>query len=479
MKPHLALALLLTLPGCIAVGPTYKAPSEAGLQDAYLFGDGPIYSPDQAQPTPEQWWEAFSDPRIGQLVDVARDQNRDLKVAYHRLEAAKARAGAARTALLPQGGTSFSVTRQQAAQAQFAGLDGPGTAPDGPGPEFTSYQTGTQASWEIDLFGRLRRQSQSASARADEQEELLADTHRLITAQTVDTYLSLVEARHRTQVATENLQLQRRTLELTEELYALGEVPEVNVLQQRTLVRTTDVQLKEISTAVADAMASLAMVLGMSMPQMVSQFPDLFDDAIVPEIPSMSPWVALVEPEEMLRRRPDVRAAERALAAETFDIGIETAALFPQITLDGSASLTALDFSGLGDEAARGYTVGPSISWQIFSYPSLLKQRAAASAEARLALASYEQTVLQALTETDRILMLYGGSVERARLMMEAEETATRSAELIEARYREGADSLLSLLDAQRTALQTQDQAVVAKIGALRNRAGIHLTLAD
>lgn len=480
MKKTFALTLLLTLPGCIAVGPRYKAPTDAAVQDQYVYEDYSVFSSDAVEPTGELWWEAFSDPRIGEMVELARAENRDLRAAFHRLEAAQARAGAARTALLPQGGTSFGVTRQQAAQAQFAGFGGgSGAAPSGSGPEFTTYQAGVSASWEIDLFGRLRRQSQGASARAEQQAELFEDTTRLTTAQTVDTYLLLIEALNRRRVALDNLELQRQALTLTQNLYEAGEVPELNLLQQRTLVRTTEAQVKEIETAAADATASLALILGLTVPEMIGRFPMLLDPNVAPPIPSASPYIALAEPAEVLRRRPDVRAAERALAAETYDIGVETAGLFPQVSLDGGASLTALDFSDLGESSAFGYSGGPTISWQILSYPRLLRERAAASAEARAALAQYEQTVLRALTETDRALALHTGAVDRAVLLSEAEATALRSVELVEARYSAGADSLLSLLDAQRTALQTQDQAVSAKVAALRTRTAIHRVLAD
>jgi NodT family efflux transporter outer membrane factor (OMF) lipoprotein len=493
MRWYVSLAAVLSLPGCIAVGPRYDEPEIAGVQEGYVYGDEPLYAP-ASEEDPAPWWGVYSDERIGEAVLLAIAQNRDLVAAAYRLEAAEARAGAARSALLPQGGASFSVTRQKQAQAQFAGFagggdddgnqDGNGEQPagfpfGGENPAFTLYQAQTQASWEFDLFGRLRRQAQGAAARADQQAELLEDARRLTAARVVDTYLLLVEALNRRRVALDNLALQERTLELTEALYELGEVPELNLLQQRSLVRTTGAQVKQVETAAADATSALALLLGLSVPDFLARFEGLVDEEVAPPIPSAEPTVVLAQPKEVLRRRPDVRAAERALAAETYDIGVETAGLFPQVNVTGAASLTALDFSGLGEEDAFGFAYGPSISWNILSYPRLLQQRAAAKAEAGAALAAYEQAVLTALTETDRALALYAGATEQALLLARAERDAVRSAELIEARYREGADSLLSLLDAQRTALNVQDQAVSAKIAALRSRAAIHRVLAD
>jgi NodT family efflux transporter outer membrane factor (OMF) lipoprotein len=499
MRNYLWPAAALSLAGCITVGPSYEEPRIEDVQEGYVYGDEPVYRTSE-QNSVAAWWTRFSDERIAEAVRLATEQNRDLVAAAFRLEAAEARAGAARRALLPQGGASFGITRQKQARAQFAGIagggdddappsdggggeDGDGDAPPafpfGNNDPFTLYQAQAQAAWEVDLFGRIRRQAQGASARAEQQRELLADAQRLTAARVVDTYLLLVEALNRRRVALDNLALQERSLELTEALVELGEVPQLNLLQQRSLVRTTAAQVKQVETAAADATSSLALLVGLSVPDFLARFDGLVDEVVAPPIPSAEGAIVLAEPREVLRRRPDIRAAERALAAETYDIGVETAGLFPQINVTGSASLTALDFSGLGQEDAFGFAYGPSISWNILSYPQLLAQRAAAKAEAGAALAAYEQAVLTALTETDRALALHAGAREQALLLSEAERDAVRSAELIEARYREGADSLLALLDAQRTALNVQDQAVTAKIAALRTRASVHRVLAD
>ncbi|MEO1657476.1 MAG: TolC family protein [Pseudomonadota bacterium] len=481
MRKHLIIFSLLSLPGCVTVGPRYSEPEVAGVQDSYVYEDRPAFTR-EGDIASGAWWLAYSDPRIAEVVEIAREENRDLKIAYYQLEAAKARSSAVRRALLPQGTTSFDLTRQRAAQANFAGFAGGADgAPleDGSGPEFNTYNAVSNASWEIDVFGRLRRQAQAAGSRAVEQQELLDDTMRLVTAEAVDTFILLVEALNRRDVAIENLEAQRETLELTEQLVAVGEAPELDAARQRTQVLSTEAGVLEIETSAAQALASLSLLTAMTVPEFLERFPNLVTEDQAPPMPTMAEVVVLDDPEDMLRRRPDVRAAERGLAAETYDVGVEVAELFPSITLTGSASLTALEFGDLGTESAFGYTAGPSISWNILSFPRLLQDRAAARAEADAAMAEYERTVLAALTETDESLVLYNGAVERARLLNDAEVSALKSLELSEARYQEGADSLLSLLDAQRTALSTQDQAVIAKAAALRARAAVHRVLAN
>ncbi|MEM1380931.1 MAG: efflux transporter outer membrane subunit [Pseudomonadota bacterium] len=487
MLRYLYLISFLSLAACVAVGPRYAAPDPSERQEAFVYADRPIYtaneSGDEAEPI--AWWEAYSDPRIAKAVMIARERNLDLRQAAARLEGARARAGAARASLLPQGGTSFAITRQEQAQAAFAGFAGAGGGdPAAPppaieNPEFTLYQAAAQSSWEIDLFGRLRRQAQGASARADSAEQLLADTQRLITGQVVDTFILLVEALNRRRVAIENLAVQEESLRLTEQLFALGEAGEIDTLRARSQVKSTAAQVLAVETAAADSTAAFALLLGMTVPELLVTFPDLLDENVAPPMPTALGVIALREPADVLRRRPDVVAAERTLAAEIYDIGVETAGLFPQVSLDGTASLVALDFAGLSDDNAFGYSFGPNISWQILSYPALLRQRAAAKAEASAALAAFEQTVLTALTETDRALALHSGAVAQAALLTDAQRAADRARALAELRYREGADSLFALVDAQRVALETEDAAVQAQAAALRTRAAIHRVLAD
>lgn len=511
---YIGLVTILSLAGCATVGPGYDAPAPTGVQDAFVAADEDVY--DGAARDAAPWWTAFGDPTLDRLVTMARAKNRNLLEALARVEAAAARTRVAYRALLPQGGVGFGVTRQQNSVAAFAAFAGPdavggatntpgqgpgqGETPDGgtagtntpdgeaPGgggapaqPVFELYRADADLSWELDLFGRIRNQARQQRASAEGQAALAEDTARLVTARTAEAYFTYLEAVGRAEVAASNLRTQWRGLELTAALFEMGEVSEFDLARQRTVTRTTEAQLAQLRAARGQAASALALLTGETVPGLAAAVPAL----VSPEgegagaLPAPPREVALTDPAGVLRRRPDVRLAERQLAAATYGIGVQTARLFPQVTITGNANLQALSFDGLSDDGAFGFAYGPRLSWPVFSYPQLLAQVDAADAEAKAALYAYEQAVLSALTETDEALVGYARALEAEAALADAQESAARALFLAEVRYREGADSLLSFLDAQRTALQTEDQFVTSRAAALRARVAVHRALAD
>jgi NodT family efflux transporter outer membrane factor (OMF) lipoprotein len=474
---YISIVSILSLSACITAGPSYDAPPKEGIQERFVTADEAIYRAAAEDAAP--WWESFEDPVLSRLILLCREDNRDLAEAAARTEAAVARTQSAYRALLPQGDASLAVQRQQQAPAAFAGLGG--GREDGPGPvietaPFTTWNAATDLSWEIDIFGRIRNRARSADANAEAQAALLADTLRIVTARTAEAYVTYREAQAREAVAVRNLDSQREALELTQALFDLGEVSELEVARQRTQTELTAAGLEQVKSAKADAASALALLTGRTVPQLAEAVPALAGESV---LPAPAEVIAVSDPAAVLRRRPDVARAERQLAAQTYDVGVQTAQLFPQVTVSGSASLTALDFSGLGQDDAFGFAYGPRLSWPVFSYPQLLAELDAAKAETRAAAAAYQRAVLSALTETDAALVAYARSLARARYLEEAQRSAQKTLTLSEARYRAGADSLLSFLDAQRVALDTEDSFVISRAAALRARIAVHRALAD
>ena len=256
----------------------------------------------------------------------------------------------------------------------------------------------------------------------------------------------------------------------------MGELSEFDLARQRTLTRVTEAGLEQLRAARAEAVAALALLTGRTVPALAEAVPAV---TAPPPLPRPGDVIAVAEPARVLARRPDVAQAEAQLLSAVYGRRAQSAGLFPQVSLTGSASLTSLDFSGLSEEGAFGFAYGPRLSWPIFSYPQLLAQLDAQGREAEAAALAYERAALSALTETDAALAGYTRALRRARLLEDAQDSAARVLTLAEIRYREGADSLLTFLDAQRTALDTEDAFVVARASALRARIAVHRALGD
>ena len=462
----LALSSLL-ISGCLSVGPDYEPPEAGAWQDAWLAGDSDVLAPGAMRET--DWWYAFDDDHLTRLVEEAGANNRDLVQARANIAAARAAVSGARASGFPMGQLTGAVTRQQQSSASF-GADVPF--------EFspqTQYSVGAEASWEADLFGRVANSIAQAEASLGGREAIAADTARAITAQTATTYLTLRELDTRIAVNTASLKRQEDVLDLTRQLRDAGEVADIDVERQTNLVQSTRAGIVALKTARAETLSGLARLTGHTVPDFLQAYPDLapFESDALPPVEAFQP-VKIGDPVDLIRRRPDIRAAERQLAAATYRIGVETADLYPSITLAGQASFTANEPGNLFQEEALGYSFGPRLSWGIFNLPLTRAQIDQAEAEAEAARAGFEGTVIQALTETDAALEAYNYAVEEAALRARALGAAERALDLTEVRYREGAESLISLIDAQRQTLSSRDSEAQARYEALRRRVEIY-----
>src|SRR5690606_19087143 len=310
--------------------------------------------------------------------------------------------------------------------------------------------------WELDLFGRLRRGTEAAVAEAQAAEATLRDVQVLVAAEVAGTYLGLREAQKRLAVAEENLTNQRETLRLTQVRYDLGRGTELDVASAQATLAATEAQIPALVTAQQVAAHRLAVLVGVR--------PGELDVELAYR--EMSPHLttlAIGAPEDLLRRRPDVRAAERRLAAATARIGVEKAELFPRVSLSGFLGFVTGDSSELGESSSRAWSATPVMSWSAFDLSGVRAQVRGAEARAEVALAEYEQTVLQALEETENAFVGYAQQRQRLAAVIEQAAASRRAAELARIRYREGALDFLRLLDAERTVLEAEDAVAVAE----------------
>jgi multidrug efflux system outer membrane protein len=435
----LVAAAALLLGGC-AVGPDYRAPDTPVPE--YRNADPSILD---KQPFEAAWWRQFGDPTLDGLVERALSADLDLRIAAARVDEARAILSAARRERWPGVGAEAARTESKAQQ--------PGLGAERL--DIESYDAGLSALWELDLFGRVRRGAQAAAADAGAAEAELRDAQVLVAAEVARSYLDLRGAQKRLRVARANLEFQRETLNLTRVRLDLGRGSELDVASAAARLSATDASIPPLVAAEAAAAHRLAVLLGLR--------PGALDAELAPrELPPHLTTLAVGSPETLLRRRPDIRAAERDLAAATARIGVAKADLFPRLTLSGFIGFIAGDADELGESTSRAWSLAPVLSWGGLE-PGVRARIVAAEARAEGALAAYDRAVLLALEETETAFVSYTQNRLRLASVIDESTASQRAAELARVQYREGALDFLRLLDAERTALQAEDALATAE----------------
>jgi NodT family efflux transporter outer membrane factor (OMF) lipoprotein len=392
-----------------------------------------------------QWWTTFGDPDLSNLVERAIAGNLDLQRAQARVREGRARRGIAEAGLFPSVdlGGSAAVNR--------------GSEEIGSGSRRELYRIGFDASWEVDVFGGVRRSIEAAQG---ELEASVADYRDVLVSLLAEVALNYVEARTfqtQLQVAEENLKAQAETLQLVEWRFAAGLVSSLDVEQAKANLENTRSQLPRLRSAIEAAKNRLAILLGVFPGTLEAQ---LAASKPIPEAPLE---VAVGVPAEVLRRRPDVRRAERQLAAQTARIGVATADLYPKFSLPGSIGLEALSTNHLFSTASRAWTVAGGFAWAVFRGGAIRQNIEVQNALQEQFLQQYETTILIALEEAENALTDFAEEQERRDALMAANQAAQRAAELARDQYASGLIDFQTVLDAERTVLSFQDQVAQSK----------------
>ena len=427
--------LALALAAC-AVGPDYHAPDTVPAQlDAQLQGQ----RLDRAQ-FESAWWRQFDDPVLNQLVSASLAGNRDLRVAFARLKAARS--------LREEDSLDRVPTVTSRASSELGKSQIPGQTDDRVNIE--RYDLGLDMAWELDLFGRIQRQIEASQAREDAAAADLQQLQVSLIAELVDAYGQLRGAQLRERIATDNLDNQRQSRSLTERLRDAGVGNELDVMRAEARLAGVEATVPQLQAQQARARNRIATLLG--------QRADALNVDLSPKaLPAIAKALPVGDPGELLRRRPDIRRAERELAAATASVGVATADLFPRVSLSGFLGFTAGRGSQLGSAAANAWALGPSIQWAAFDLGSVRARLRGAKADAAGALASYEQQVLLALEESANAFSDYGKRQQRLRALVRQSEASRKAAALASIRYREGSVDYLVLLDAERERLAAED----------------------
>ena len=453
-----AVAATALLAAC-AVGP--KAPDATLPPSASgAFVSTPVGTANGAVSTAEardDWWRLYADPVLDGLIEQAFARNNELEAAVANLRAVRASLSEARSARLPSTTTSggYTYARPSANAQTIPGVPSTGEPAD----EVETYDVGLNVSYEVDLFGRVGSTIRAARADADAQEAALNVTRVSVAAETARAYADACSANAQIAVAERTIELQGRTADLTRRLRDGGAGSGLDVARAQSQLASTRAQLPTLRAARDEALFRLATMTGVT-PVEASQAARA---CLRP--PQLTQPIPVGDGAALLARRPDVRQAERNLAAAAARVNVATASLYPQITLGGSVGSTALDAGDLGDDGSFRFSVGPLISW---SFPNIWAARArieAADARSQAVLATFDQTVLLALQETETALANYANELDRRAALIEARDQAAEAARLARLRFDAGADSFLSVLDAERT--EASAEATLAQSEAL------------
>ncbi len=452
LRGHLTAASLVLLTGC-AVGPDYQPPELDAPAQFSAEHDGQPFSRTEE----ERFWDGFGDPLLAELIHQTLQSNLDLQVALTRYQRAAALLRGSRSERLPTVGLGASAAAQHLAEVERL----PGADDD-----IELYRIDANASWELDLFGRLRRATEAQGARLQATEAELAALRVALVGQLASSYFELRGLQQQLAVAQQNVALQRDSLAIVSARQTAGRSTEFDVLRARAQLASTRAEIPRLQAEIRVRMHRIAVLTGQAPGQLIGRL------SPVTTLPTITPTIPVGSPGEVLRRRPDIRQAERQLAAATADIGVATADLFPRFSLDALLGTVALDGSDLFSAGAESRRVGLGIDWSFLNFGRVRARIDAEDADAQAALVEYRQVVLEALEETENRLVRYQRTQQRSAELAAAASAAREAAQLARTRYEQGYIGYFEVLDAEREQL-TNDNALT------RSRTATVLAMVD
>jgi len=434
------LGAALLLAGCM-VGPDYVRP-DVPMPDQWTQELGGGLFEGEAQLA--DWWTVLDDPVLDGLIERAAAGSLDLKIAVARIKEARARVGVVAGRKYP------TVNASGAAGGARPSAEAPIAPPVVD--STTLYEVGLDAAWEIDLWGRVRRSVEAARGDLAASVEAERDVKVSLFAEIAVTYVSLRTLQERVAIARSNLDSQKESLRIAESRFRNGLSPELDVQQATTNLSTTEASLPALEDQIASAINRIAVLLG--------EHPEAVKDELTATGPVPLPPEKVVVglPANLLRQRPDVRGAERRLAAQTARIGVATADLYPTFVLAGNIGWQAEDLGNLLTSSARVWEGGLAFNWNLFSAGSVRSNIDVQDARTEEALHVYELTILLAIEEVEDALVSYVQEQQRRDALSRAVDAAKRAADLCRDLYKQGLTDFNNVLDTERTVLSLEDQ---------------------
>ncbi len=447
---YLMVVSLVAVQGC-KVGPDYVEPEVEATDEWFTAVEAEMSA---QEPDIEKWWESLGDSTLTELIKGAELSNLDLRIAVSRVAETRALRGIAKGDLYPdrvlEGAYSYTKLSDNSVVGQI--ITG-GT--DGEVEPFELWEASAGSFWEIDLFGRIRRGVEAATAQFEATIEDYRDVLVSLYAEVALNYVDVRALQMRLNFARQNVTAQRESLELTRDRFEAGLTSALDVAQAEQNLAQTESSIPTLETGLNAALTRLAVLLGTQPGSLHGQL--MSDGGDIPVAPDD---IMVGVPADVLRRRPDVRRAERLLASQTALIGVAKADLYPTFSISGFIQSVAGSFTGMfeGDGSSIGWGVIPGFRWDLFKGGKIRNNIRVQEARTDQALLGYQQTILLAFEEVEDAIVAYDRERVRRGRLQEAADASQRAVDLVRTQYISGLTNFQNLLDTQRSLFRQQDE---------------------
>lgn len=456
----------------LKVGPNYKRPA-APVANEWIDSQNPRIS--SVPGDYRAWWQVFNDPALNRLVQTAYQQNITLREAGFRVAEAQALRGIVVGNLFPQTQqvvADYTRTQRSTETALFPAIPPDSEFANLAAPQFSNWRIGGALAWELDFWGRYRRAIEAADARLDSSVEGFDDALVILIGEVAGTYVELRTVEQRLQVARNNADLQAESARVAQaRLDAKAAESELDTPQAKANLGSTLAVVEALEIQRRQAQNRLAVLMGMP-PHDLTYL--LNGPAAIPTAPET---VAIGVPAELVWRRPDVRRAERLVAAQSAEIGIATSDLYPHISINGTMDWQAAQFSDVFKSSAFGGTIGPGLRWNVLNYGRLLNTIRAQDARFQQSVANYQQTVLQANEEAENAIVAYLHFTDQIKVLEESARQALEAERVAQVKYREGEIDFNRLFTVQQLLLNQQERLAASRGNAAQSLVDLYRSL--
>jgi multidrug efflux system outer membrane protein len=458
MRTLLLTSAVLCLAGC-SVGPDYTPPAQSFL-DRWFSGHAEKTS---QEPVDTAWWLTFKDPLLEKYIEQAAKNNKDLKIALANLRSARALRREQGGAFWPEIGGTAEASRSKSSDAASSSVSA--------GQIRNSYDAQFDASWELDIFGGNRRSYEAAEARVGKSLAAYQDVMLSTLSEVARNYYEARSLQKRIVITQKHTQLLKESFEVINDRLEAGETSDFDLYRAQGEYQLTHALIPNLNAELKTIIYTLSVLLGLPPEALLSEM------ETVKPLPTPPDIVPVGLRSETLRRRPDIRVAERELSASVADIGAETAALFPQFFLTGDIGMQARLFSDIFSGGAGLWSIASMMQWSVFEGGALRARIDVQKEESLAALASYEKAVLEALRDAETSLMSYGQELETRRRLANGVESRRRSVALAKDLFNAGEQDYLAVVDAERQLIASEDDLIVSEARSVTKLIALYTAL--